>query len=285
MKSETAGKSGLSKAAKSGLAKPIQDAGKAGKSGLHKPDKSGLHKAVEPPSALAKGTASKFDPDPEARANTIKQKNQGQKAKPQEGAAKSVVNVKPGSGHDVVINILAMEGKFVEVAAGLAANKYDSSDKEQSTDLLAKMMVLKDTIISLARQDSVFKTHAQKRMEALKARASKGDPNAMKTIENESRTKDGEWIGNVKEIISTCNGSYNGLIRNDWNWAKTNRNVRKFRDADVVFRQYPLLPRAGDKVFLMMFPAAHIKTVKAAILSAFGVDENKVEEKMRGQKI
>lgn len=246
-------------------------------------------KAEEPKSALAK--PSRLDPDPEgrARAKAETERVERERQAPAIPETKHLdlgagykLNHKPGSGHSVVVKVLAREGRFAEVAQELAADKYDASDKDQAADLLTKLMVPKDSIEEIVRSDQQFKRHAAKRVAALKVRADAGDKKAAATLENETRISNGQWVGNVKEILSTCNGSY--LVTMQYPAPGTlpeeHRNVRKFHDAGVIFRQYPIEPAAADKVYLMMYPSAFRDKVIEAIKTVHAVDEHEIVRKM-----
>jgi hypothetical protein len=238
---------------------------------------------AQTPAAVARRPASKFEPNPEARASKKEGQAQGAPAAPQRflelGGGFKMMH-KPGSAHSTVVRILAKEGKFVESEEILSSTEFDPSDKSMAIDLLSKLFVRKDSLERLVRNDPIWKAHASKRFEDLESRSTEGDTKAKKTLENESRVKDGKWLCNVKEIISTCAGSYADQTGDPA--GKKKRNVRKFRDAGLIFRQYPLKAKSSrkkrdDPVFLMLYPTRHVQAVRKAIETAFGVVEEQEE--------
>ena len=165
-----------------------------------------------------------------------------------------------GSAHSIVTRILAKEGRFTEIVGMLTSETFSPTDKNQANVLLGKMFVLRDSIEDMARADPEFKAHAAKKMATLRARAEGGDAKAKSVIEKDTRVKGGKWVGDVREVISTCNGSF----------TTDNKNVRKFKDAGIVFRQYPLEPDKNDKVYLMLYPSKQGVKVDKAIATVFG---------------
>jgi hypothetical protein len=249
---------------------------------------------------------SKLDPNPEARAAqqeaeqtpAIFKPEPKKKAPPKKAAAQPKVGEetmhldlgagykvthKPGSGWSAVMRLIAREGNFEEVAATLDSKSFNPDDKAQATLLLSKLFVRKEALEKVVRADAEWKRHCDKRMAALEKRAQEGDKAAQETLTNPSRVKGGEWLGNIREIISTSNGSYNSLMTvverhkdltleqciEKW---QPNKNVEKFKQAGLIFRQFPLKPKKDDPVFVMIFPLKHTSTVQRAIIASRGAD-------------
>jgi hypothetical protein len=175
------------------------------------------------------------------------------------------IRVNAGSGYCVFLSIMAKRGGFEECAAILGSKDFDPSNKGQASALLSKMMVPLADVEDLVRQDPTWRTHQQYRTTQLSKRAAGGHEQTKKVIENEARVRDGKWQGNVREIVSTCRGSYNPEAKN--------KNVDKFREAGIVFRLFPLKPKRSDKVQALLMPAEYAAKVKAAIKTVHGVDE------------
>ena len=166
------------------------------------------------------------------------------------------------SVHSVVARIVAKEGRFPEIVGMLAAG-FDPANKDQANVLLGKMFVQRESVEDMVRGDPEFKAHASKKMATLKARAEKGDAKAKAVIAKGVRVKDGKWVGDVREVISTCCGSYR----------TENKNVRKLKDAGLVFRQYPKEPGKNDKVYLMLYPSKYGSKINKAISTVFGKEK------------
>jgi hypothetical protein len=227
-------------------------------------------------SALAK-QPSKFEPDPEAYSKAKPEqapppqaeapKEQPPKEQPveEEGGSYLVLGAgykmrhRAGSAHSIVTRIVAKEGRFPEIVGILSAG-FDPTNRDQANVLLGKMFVQRESVEDMTRADPEFKAHASKKMATLKSRAEKGDAKAKAVISKDARVKDGKWVGDIREVISTCNGSY----------TTENKNVRKFKDAGLIFRQHPLDPDKNDKVYLMLYPSKYSSKIDKAIATVFG---------------
>lgn len=246
--------------------------------------------AVPSISAVARKGTSKFEPNPEVRAASRQQaeRQAAPEVQPEslrylEIGAGYKMKHKHGSAHSTVVRVLAKEGKFEEAVKILSDEAFDPANRDMAVDLLSKIFVRKESLEKMVRQDPIWKNHAARRIENLKKRAANGDAKAAaaakKTLENAARVQEGQWVGNVKEIISTCTGSYvdfkeaeQGLPESQ-DAKKRKRNVRKFRDAGLIFRQYPLKPVGEEEVFIMLYPSRYNDVVKKSISTAFGVVE------------
>jgi hypothetical protein len=172
------------------------------------------------------------------------------------------ISHKPGSGYSVMMRIMAKEGHFEEVVDMLDGG-FDPSDKEKALQLLSKLLVKRDVLEGVMKLDSDWRSHCMNRLSLLRARAEGGDKKAKKTLQNAARVRDGEWVGNIREIISTNKGSERCK----------NNNVKKFHDAGLIFSQHPKRPHATDDVYLMLYPARHKAMVEKALEQAFGKEE------------
>ncbi len=185
---------------------------------------------------------------------------------------------KPGSGYSTLYRVVAERGHFEEVAKILEADNIDLRDQLQAEKLLNMMMVPIDKLDEFCHNDPVWQQHAKKKTTALQQKIKAGDGKAREVLENHTRCQEGVWSGNLPEMLSTCVGYYNHLI-DVWKMGKNapekpNKNVKKFQEAKVVFRRYPLNKGGGERAYVMMFPEKFIKQVKTAILTARGIDED-----------
>lgn len=212
---------------------------------------------------------SQLDPDPEGREARIKVQETAEKTKAQPGVSGDgrfltigsgfKISHKPGSGYSIMMRVMAKEGRFSEVVQMLASPAFDPADREQARNLITKMFVRREALESIIRNDSTWKLHARKKLELLRRRAEEGHEDAKKTLENPARVKDGEWLGNIREMISTTNGSG----RTD------NRNIKKYKEAGVIFCQHPKRPKQGEPVYLILYPSKYADKVQTALVSAF----------------
>jgi len=110
-------------------------------------------------------------------------------------------------------------------------------------------------------------------MEQLQNRVKKGNVKAKATVANKKRVKEGKWVGNVQEIVSTCCGA----------WKNKNKNVKKFDEGGVTFRKYPLKPSKDDPVYLMLFPSKYASAIVTCLETVFGKDakDEKVPDKFK----
>lgn len=233
----------------------------------------------------ARPSLSRLDPNPEARSSRLAHESPPAVLKPEPrkkspskgknldiGAGYKIAH-KAGSGWSAFLRIMAKECNFSAAVAMLDSPTFDPNDKKQADLLLSKLFVRKDVLEKIVRADAEFQQHGEKKLLALIDRAKKGDKKANETLDNPARVRDGVWLGNVREIISTCNGSYNCRAGATDASAELRKNIKKFDDAGLVFRQFPLVPNKNDVVFVMMFPSKHIDTIKSAIAASLGVVE------------
>jgi len=185
---------------------------------------------------------------------------------------------KPGSGYSTLYRVVAERGHFAEVCELLEADSVNVKDPLQAAKLLDMMMVPIDKLDEFCRNDPVWQQHAKKKTAVLLMKIKEGDEKAKEVLENETRCNHGVWAGNLPEMLSTCVGYYNYLV-DVWTKdkkapKKPNKNVKKFQEAKVVFRRYPLNKGVGERAYVMMFPEKFIKQIKTAILTARAVDED-----------
>lgn len=220
-----------------------------------------------------RGIDSPFDPDIE-EAKTVAAKSSAKAAgqvpirvaEPKEDKTylylteRYKIKLKPDSGYRTFLRLMAKEGHFAGVARLLGRTDFNASDPVQAKRLLDMVMVRRDAIEQVLRNDKCWQQHSETRMAQLQRRAKDGSSKARATISNRKRVQGGKWVGDVQEIISTCCGS----------WKNSNRNVRKFDEAGITFRKYPMRPAKDEPVYLMMFPAEYAKDVVTALRSVFG---------------
>lgn len=183
---------------------------------------------------------------------------------------------KVGSGYSTLYRVIAERGHFAEVASLIG--KTNLKDPIEATKLLEKLMVPIDKLEEICRNDPIWQEHARKKTDALQARAKDGDETAKAVLMNQGRCAENYWSGNFAEMLSTCVGYYNWLVSKKKKPKKPNKNVDKFPEAKIVFRRYPLKKGGDQKIFAMMFPEQFVPQIKQAILSAYGVDEDKEDE-------
>lgn len=173
------------------------------------------------------------------------------------------ISANEGSGYYILLKEMARLCHFETVTKALET--LNPSDKSQAAKILAEAMVDRDVLEEAVRSDTSWESHSHNRIKVLKMRA-KGKNGSGKaaenTLKNRDRVKGGKWVGNVREIMSTCVSSYP---------KSKNRNTKKFDDAGVVFRQFS--PERSDKVFFMMFPAKYINAIRSCIETVYGIKE------------
>ena len=177
---------------------------------------------------------------------------------------------RPGTTYALFYNLLAEKGHFVEVAALLGSDDFNPNDRTQAKQLLDKMTVpVRDLELAFA-ESSDRKQYAEHKTKKLRQRARSGEAHAKQMLKNGNRLCKGQWTGNLKEIISMCLGYYRSLISTmPGKQPRINNNAKRFQEAGIVIRRFPLL--RGES--LMMFPQKYIDTVKTAILTAHGLNE------------
>lgn len=164
------------------------------------------------------------------------------------------ISARSGSGYRILYRIVAQEGNFEESERALES--LDVTSKADSKKVLEKLFVKIDKVEQAMRMDPAWRAHCDKKLAALQKRASDGNKKAQKTIENESRVKNGEWLGDIKEMISTCNGSSSENA--------DNRNIKKFKEAKLSFMMFPPRPRNGQFSAIAIFPVKYLDKVKKA---------------------
>lgn len=200
---------------------------------------------------------------------------------------------KPGSAYSIFYSVVAEQGHFTPVAEAFENGKYSISalkDASTAKELLDKMMVPVEKLEDACRCHPIWKEHANKKTAKLKNMVKEGDKAAKEILSNLSRCEDGSWTGNIPEMVSTCVGYYNFLIESDPEVSKIlgqiaklkkgdgkkaapNKNVKKFEEAGIVFRRYPL-NKSGDRSFVMMFPKKCMEAVKQAVKTVHAIDED-----------
>jgi len=175
------------------------------------------------------------------------------------------ISVNEGSGYYVLLKEMARLCHFETVTKTLET--MNPSDKSQAEKILAEAMVDRDVLEEAVRNNTSWESHANNRIKTLRmlARGKNGSGKAAEnTLKNKDRVKGSKWVGNVREMLGVCVSSYP---------KSKNRNTKKFEDAGVVFRQYPLSPKRADKVFFMMLPAKYINVIRSCIETVHGIKE------------
>lgn len=187
------------------------------------------------------------------------------------------VSANGGSGYYLLLRAMKRMCHFEQVVGILES--IDPSNKEQAEKIVGKKddpgsglaMVWREELESEARSDGDWQSHAKSRIKSLKILAKASSKAAEATLGNKSRVKGNKWVGNVREMVSTCCSSYPE--------AKNRNTANKF--SEVTFRQFPIRPRRGDKVFLMMYPRKYVKTIRSCIETAHGIP---VRDQIREEK-
>lgn len=165
------------------------------------------------------------------------------------------ISTRADSGYRILYRVVAAEGQFE--AVDKAWDSTEPSDKDKAKKLLEKMFVPIEQVEQAMRNDPQWRLHCERKLAKLKARAADGDKSAQRTIENKARVKSGEWVGDIREMISTCNGSASPNA--------DNRNINKFKDAKLAFMMHPKRPKKGETAAVAIFPLRHLDKVKKAI--------------------
>lgn len=191
------------------------------------------------------------------------------------------ISANEGSGYYILLKEMARLCHFESVTKSLET--LNPSDKAQAEKILAEAIVDREVLEEAIRKDSSWESHAQTRIKTLKmlAKGKNGSGKAAEnTLKNKDRVKGSKWVGNVREMLGVCVSSYP---------KSKNRNTKKFEDAGVVFRPYPILvldedgkaikPRRSDKVCFMMIPAKHINVIRTCIETVHGIKEPREKAK------
>lgn len=269
------------------------------------------HSAIDMRKAVPSKPKSKLEPNPKAKHSA---KPKPEPEKPVEKATKTRAKLpkgpnsgqfldlgggfkiahKPGSGYSTFYRLVAEKGHFVEIVEALKTGKYDVNNSIDANKLLDKMMVPVDRLRDYCRADQYWKDHATKKTETLTLKAKEGDKQskeqAKEILKNLTRCSDDGWKGNIDEMISTCVGYYSFLMEQrkekkrkkekaEKPEDKPNKNVKKFKDAGLVFRRFPLSSKGSNDSYVMMFPEKYIDQVKTAILVGRGINEDGEDKK------
>lgn len=172
---------------------------------------------------------------------------------------------KADSAYRILCRIVAEDGRFAAAESGLPA--LDASDAEAAKALFGRMFIEVGDVEARMRKDPAWVVHSETRMASLRQRAESGNEKAKSTLANPDRIRDGEWQGDIREMISVCNGSV----------TVQNRNVRKFREAGVAFMQYPCRPKKGP-TYVAMFPFKDLDKVRAMLATVFPENDEKKDD-------
>ena len=200
----------------------------------------------------------------------VKVKQKDPKAKPKEKRDSYLhlgdysLHVRPDSAYSHLYRVLAQEIGFESVCKQLEA--FDSNDEKACTALLRSIFADRNHVEKTLRVDPQFVAYSKAKTERIKEQVSRGIAEAKRVIKNERRFKNGMWYGNIREMISVCCGSTSPEA--------DNRNVKKYSNAKVAFRQFPRVSRGSGKVILSMYPSKYAPKVNRAIKVVFG-DEKK----------
>lgn len=170
------------------------------------------------------------------------------------------INRKPYSGYSVLYRVAAKEVRLEHIIrmmdSGVDAGHADCEK------VIREMLVPRDGLERAIRTDDEFQEYSSRRTRVLREKAAAGDEVSRRVLGNPKRVKDGKWLGDVQEMISTCCGSY----------VNDNRNVDKFHDAGLVFRQFPLKPK-DETIYVMLFPAKHVSSIVEMLNKVFSGSE------------
>jgi len=241
--------------------KPLQE--KKEEATPKSPTESATTQTTSPPAPSSDRVAK-------ALAKKKKDKDQPKPSKFLDLGAGYSISANEGSGYYLLLKAMKRLCHFEEVVGILES--IDPSDKAQAEKIVGRKddpgaglgMVWRDELESETRSDGDWQSHASAKIKSLKMLAKASSKTAEATLSNKARVKGNKWLGNVREMISTCCSSYP---------ESKNRNTRKFQEAAVVFRQFPLRPKRSDKVYVMMFPKKYIKTIRSCIETVHGIKE------------
>lgn len=170
------------------------------------------------------------------------------------------ISTRAGSGYRVLYKTVAHEGNFE--ASEKVLSSLDPTNHAAAKRLLDKLFVKIDKVEQAMRTDTAWGTHCERKLHKLRQRADAGDKKAQRVIDNELRVKGGVWLGDIKEMISTCNGSSSETA--------DNRNIRKFKDAGLSFMLFPQRPKNGESARVAIFPLKYLDKVRKAIETVYG---------------
>jgi hypothetical protein len=228
---------------------------------------TGQAPAVTPPSPPASPPKVKAPAKPKAKAKAPAKP----KAPPAPKAVTHVqigdykIKVRSGSAYASLYKVMAKEGKMAEIEPTLAS--FDPGVATAAISVLKVVMVDRERLEKALRADPDFAAHCAKKTADLKKRAAAGDAKAKSILTNPKRVKNGTWVGDIREMLSVCNGSSSNEA--------DNRNIKKYAAAHLSFRQFPRIPRRGQKAFVIMVPTKHMPKVNKALKAVFGDERAK----------
>jgi hypothetical protein len=244
---------------------------------LTQPTQPALPPVVQP--EVSKTTAIVSSPVVEPKkkiakpSKVVKAQKAGRKIRAQKGAVKAnakpdsymhfgdyFIHVRPNSAYSLLYKILAEEVDFISVCKQLDA--FEGSDEKACAALLRGIFVDRDHFEKRMRTDPSFIEYCKAKTERIKDQAARGISEAKKVLKNEKRFRNGLWYGNIREMISVCCGSTSPEA--------DNRNMKKYLNAKICFRQFPRVSRGNSKVYLSMFPSKNASKVNKAIKVVFG---------------
>lgn len=170
------------------------------------------------------------------------------------------IHVRKDSAYSHVYRILAQESKFDSTCQLLEA--FDSNDEKACVQLLRGIFIERDLFEKKLRADEQFVAYCKNKTDRIKEQASRGIAEAKALLKNEKRFSNGIWCGNIREMLSVCCGSMSPEA--------DNRNMKKYANAKVSFRQFPRISKGHGKVYLSMFPSKYALKVNKAIKIVFG---------------
>lgn len=170
------------------------------------------------------------------------------------------IHVRKESAYAHVYRILGQEVKFEAACQLLEA--FDSGDEKPCVALLRGIFIDRDTFEKKLRADEGFIQYCKAKTDRVKEQASRGIAEAKALLKNQKRFKDGVWCGNIREMLSVCCGSTSPEA--------DNRNMKKYANAKIAFRQFPRISKGCGKVYLSMFPSKYTPKVNKALKVVFG---------------
>ena len=176
---------------------------------------------------------------------------------------------KPGTTYSIFYRLLAEKGHFSASAALMDSDDFNPNDTTQAKRLLDRMIVsIRDLEAAFTASPERIE-YAKHKTKKLWQRAKSGEAHAKQMLKKGDRLQNGRWTGNLSEIIPMCLGYYRSLVSTmPGKQPRINNNGRRFQEAGIVIRRFPLLN--GES--LMMFPQRHIDTVRTAILTIYGLN-------------
>ena len=178
------------------------------------------------------------------------------------------ISVREGSAYASLYALVAELGGFKHIGERL--DSLDTGDEAACKGVLKTMMVNREILERDMRLDDDYKALCAKKTAEYKKTIEEGGEGverAQKILSNPRRSENGEWTGDIREMLSVCNGSSSNNA--------SNRNITKLKEAGIAFRQFPRMPRRGHDVYIIMLPAKHLDKVNAALVTVFGDEGEK----------